>query len=233
MYKNIVVLTGAGISQESGIATFRDKDGFWNNYRIEEVATPQAFKKNPNLVHSFYNERRRELLSQKIKPNAAHIALADFEKKHKILIITQNVDDLHERAGSINVIHMHGSLLEVRDIETGEVFPWHEDLNVDTSHPKDASRKGKLRPNIVWFGEVPLHMDKICNVLHESDLFVAIGTSGVVYPAAGFIGLVPEDCWTVEINIKETSISPLFDENLFGPATQLVPSFFQKINRIN
>lgn len=231
MYRNIVILTGAGISQESGIATFRDSGGIWNNYRVEDVATPQAFKSNPSLVHTFYNERRKELLSGKIKPNPAHIALAEFENKFKggFLIVTQNVDDLHERAGSTNIIHMHGSLLEARDIETGEVFSWHDDLSVDTPHPKNNSIKGRLRPNIVWFGEIPMHMDKISTSLHKCDLFVAIGTSGVVYPAAGFVQLVPEDCYTVEINVKETTISSLFDENLYGPASQMVPQFFNNL----
>ena len=224
--KNVVILTGAGISSESGLKTFRDDDGLWEGHRVEEVATPEAFAANPSLVHTFYNLRRQQLLS--VEPNSAHLALADFESQHQgeFLLITQNVDDLHERAGSKNVIHMHGELRKVRCMDSGKVYDWTQDLTIDTPHPEGNGRKGRLRPHICWFGEIPFHMTDIEQALARADLFVAIGTSGLVYPAAGFVNWVPGGCKRVLLNKDEAQNNPLFEEVILGPATQTVPKFF-------
>jgi NAD-dependent deacetylase len=222
----IVVLTGAGISQESGLATFRGSGGLWEGHRVEEVASPQAFARNPDLVHRFYNARRRQLLDPSIQPNAAHRALAELEESWpagQFHLVTQNVDDLHVRAGSRNVWAMHGELLKVRCVDSGEVFPWHEDLSTDTPHPRDPQRRGRLRPHIVWFGEFPLHLDAIERVVSQCDLFVAIGTSGVVYPAAGLVQCTPGSCLRIEINLDETPVGSAFHHVLRGPASAEVP----------
>ncbi len=215
-WTRVVVLTGAGISQESGLQTFRGADGLWEGHRVEEVATPEAFESNPHLVQKFYNLRRNHLKT--VEPNKAHFALAEFEKKFKgkFTLITQNVDDLHERAGSKNVLHMHGELKKVRDIKTGEIQHWEDDLTVESG----------LRPHIVWFGEIPFHMDQIQEALEECDLFVAIGTSGLVYPAAGLVNWTPQNCHRVEINLENTPVSPAFHKKLHGKASEKVPEFF-------
>src|SRR5688572_11753045 len=186
-YASIVVLTGAGISAESGIKTFRDNNGLWENHRVEDVCTPEAFTRNPELVQQFYNARRRQLVAE-AKPNPAHAALADFERNFggDFILITQNVDDLHERAGSRNLRHMHGELLKARCSKTQIVVPWTANITADTPCPC-CSKTGLLRPHIVWFGEMPLFMDEIEAALSRCDLFVSIGTSGQVYPAAGFV----------------------------------------------
>lgn len=230
-YESIVVLTGSGISQESGIQTFRGQGGLWEGHRVEEVASPEAFERNPELVLEFYNQRRRQLLSGDVRPNAAHKALADFESAFhgSFFLVTQNVDDLHERAGSQKVVHMHGSLLEARCMDTGEVFPWKEALTLRTAHPRYPDRKGRLRPNIVWFGEMPMAMETIGEALSECDLFVAIGTSGLVYPAAGFVQMVPVNCRTVELNLERSTTASLFEECFQGPATKVVPEFFSSL----
>ena len=225
--KNVVVLTGAGISSESGLKTFRDADGLWEGHRVEEVATPEAFRVNPELVHHFYNLRRQQLLT--VEPNKAHQVLAEFEQHHhhqgKFVIVTQNVDDLHERAGSKNVIHMHGEILKVRDLDNGEIFSWTKELNTQTPHPK-GGKPGRLRPHICWFGEIPFFMDKIEQHLRQADYFIAIGTSGVVYPAAAFVNWVPSTCTKVLINKEEADNNLMFDQVLLGPATEKVPQFF-------
>jgi NAD-dependent deacetylase len=229
---NVVVLTGAGISQESGLATFRGAGGLWEGYRVEEVASPEGFAAKPELVHRFYNARRRQLLQPEIRPNAAHLALAHFEREWKggkFLLVTQNVDDLHQRAGSQSLIAMHGELLKIRCLDTGEVFPWRGDLTTDTPHPKDPVRRGRLRPHIVWFGEMPMGMDRIELALAECDLFVAIGTSGRVYPAAGFVQIAPPGCRRVEINVEPTTVGSAFDEVIQGKATEEVPKFFARL----
>ena len=226
---NVVVLTGAGISQESGIATFRGAGGLWEGMKIEEVASPEGFAANPDLVHEFYNRRRRQLQDPAVQPNAAHRALAEFERgwtKGKFCLITQNVDDLHQRAGSQCVIAMHGELLKARCLESGEVFPWCDDLTAQTPHPKLPAKPGRLRPHIVWFGEMPLAMDRIELALYECDLFVAIGTSGRVYPAAGFVLMTAPDCRKVEINFESTAIQSSFDDVIQGAASLEVPKFF-------
>ena len=227
---NVVVLTGAGISQESGIPTFRGSDGLWEGQRVEEVASPEGFAANPDLVHEFYNARRRQLQQDSVQPNAAHIALAEFElgwTRGKFCLITQNVDDLHARAGSRNLIAMHGELLKARCLDTCEVFPQRDNLTTQTPHPKRPERLGRLRPHIVWFGEMPLAMDRIEAELLGCDLFVAIGTSGRVYPAAGFVLMTPPRCRKVEINFEPTPVGSCFDEVIQGKASIEVPKFFE------
>ncbi len=229
----VLILTGAGVSAESGIPTFRGSDGLWEGHRFEEVATPEAFESHPGLVHRFYNERRRRLIQGDIKPNPAHLAIAEFESRHNddFLLVTQNIDDLHQRAGSRRILPMHGELLKARCIDTGETFEWREDLDETTPHPRDPSRLGRLRPHIVWFGEVPFGLDEIERAAGEADLFLAIGTSGVVYPAAGIIQLTRPSCRTVEINPQETPLSASFDESIRGPASKYVPEFLDSLGR--
>jgi len=180
---SIVVLTGAGISAESGLRTFRDAGGLWENHRVEEVATPEAFQRDPALVQGFYNQRRAQLGS--VRPNAAHEALVRLETHWpgEVLVVTQNVDDLHDRAGSRNLIHMHGELLKVRCERCGQVSPWVGDVTGATPCP-GCGRTGSLRPHIVWFGEMPLEMPRIQEALERCGLFLAVGTSGNVYPSS-------------------------------------------------
>lgn len=229
--RSIVVLTGAGISAESGIPTFRGSDGLWENYRIEEVATPEGFARNPRLVHRFYNQRRRQLLDPSIRPNAAHRALAELEQRFpgRVTLVTQNIDDLHGRAGSRSVLHMHGELLKVRCTRSGRPFPAHRDFDVeDRCSCCDPPRP--LRPHVVWFGEMPLELERIYRALAESDLFIAIGTSGNVYPAAGFVMEARlAGAHTVELNLEPSAVQSAFAETLTGPATELVPAFVQRL----
>ena len=226
----VLVLTGAGISAESGIPTFRGSDGLWEGHEISEVATPDGFRRNPELVHTFYNQRRSALLGESIQPNPAHVALADFEKNHddEFLLVTQNIDDLHQRAGSQNVLPMHGELLKVRCMDTGELFDWREDLSLETPHP-GAGSVGRLRPHVVWFGEMPIGMDQIAEAAQSADLFVAIGTSSQVYPAAGIVQSTKPDCRRVEINLDNTPQSSVFHEAIRGKASTEVPKFFQSL----
>jgi NAD-dependent deacetylase len=228
----VLVLTGAGISAESGIPTFRGIDGLWEGHRVEEVATPGAFVRDPELVHEFYNQRRRRLQADDIRPNAAHVALAEFEARHddEFLLVTQNIDDLHQRAGSKNVLPMHGELLKARCIDTGELFDWRDDLTTDTPHPRDDSRCGRLRPHVVWFGEMPIGMERIDSAARAADLFIAIGTSAVVYPAAGIVQATGRDCRTIEINLDDTPQSSSFDESVRGKASVEVPKFLQTLS---
>lgn len=189
--RSIVVLTGAGISAESGVSTFRDPDGVWAKYDVEEVATPQAFARNPAKVQDFYNMRRAGLAH--VKPNAAHVALAELDlaltkTKTDFLLVTQNVDHLHEAAGSVRLLHMHGELARAWCTSCDTRTTWHADLSVTSVCPH-CKAKGQLRPDVVWFGELPYHMETIAETLSECDLFVSIGTSGNVYPAAGFVRL--------------------------------------------
>lgn len=231
--KSIVVLTGAGISAESGIPTFRASDGLWENHSITDVATPEGFERNPSLVHEFYNQRRKALLTLETCPNQAHSALARFqnifENRHHgdFTLITQNIDDLHERAGSLDVIHMHGKLLQSRCSQSGLIFSQLKPLNVD-SVCRCCQTLGNLRPHIVWFGELPLEIPIIEKALTTCDLFVAIGTSGQVYPAAGLYEQAKtRGAHTLEINLVKTKSN--FDAQLLGNASDLVPSFFSKL----
>ncbi|MEQ8953678.1 MAG: NAD-dependent protein deacylase, partial [Gammaproteobacteria bacterium] len=204
--RSIVVLTGAGISAESGIRTFRDTGGLWEEHSIEEVATPQGFARNPQLVYQFYNQRRRQLLNGETGPNAAHTILARFEHEFPgaFLLVTQNVDNLHERAGSENLLHMHGEMLKMRCTSSELVFDTREDFDFD-SKCRCCGSPGNLRPHVVWFGEMPLHMPEITTALQQCDLFVAIGTSGNVYPASGFYQTAKlGGAHTVELNLEPT-----------------------------
>ena len=234
-YRNIVILTGAGISAESGIQTFRASDGLWHNHRIEDVATPEGFKRNPALVHEFYNERRRQLQADNIQPNAAHLALARLGREFpgKVLLVTQNVDDLHDRAGSQNLIHMHGELNKVRCVKTERVYEWHHD--VDTKTPCECCPTiGHLRPHIVWFGEMPFQMEMIYDALIDCDLFISIGTSGNVYPAAGFVQVANEiGAHTIELNLDPSQTSDRFAESKLGKASVLVPQYVDELLAIS
>jgi NAD-dependent deacetylase len=230
--RSVVVLTGAGISAESGIQTFRASDGLWEEHRIEDVASPDGFARNPTLVYDFYNQRRRQVQAAAITPNAAHSALARFEYDFvqaggEFLLVTQNVDNLHERAGSQALSHMHGELLKSRCVNSGLVFDWRQDLGFD-SVCRCCQQKGNLRPHIVWFGEMPFGMSQIEAALARCDLFVSIGTSGNVYPAAGFHYLAKQaGATTVELNLDRTG--SVFDEHHYGQATQIVPTFFSSL----
>jgi NAD-dependent deacetylase len=234
-YKNIVILTGAGISAESGIKTFRDHNGLWENYRVEEVASPEGFNNNPELVHRFYNLRRRQLISDEVKPNPAHEAIANFTNdfKGQLTIITQNVDNLHERAGSIDVLHMHGELLKMFCLRCQSRFQILFDLSKDDAC-QSCKATGSLRPDIVWFGEMPYHMDKINRALKHCDLFISIGTSGHVYPAAGFVSLAKSHgAKTVELNLEHSQVMGRFHVRHYGPASVVVPKFLSELIQSN
>lgn len=231
-HRNIVVLTGAGISAESGVPTFRADDGLWMGHRVEDVATPEAFARDPALVQDFYNRRRRQLAT--VHPNAAHRALADLAARWEgdFLLVTQNVDDLHDRAHArtppgpgFELIHMHGELRKARCTGSGVVCDCPGDL--EPEHPSPHHPAGRLRPHIVWFGEMPLEMARIEQALSACDLFVSIGTSGAVYPAAGFVQLARwAGARTVEINLEPSLGAALFDEGVYGSASKAVPAFF-------
>lgn len=235
--KTIVILTGAGISAESGLLTFRDNNGLWCNHKVEDVATPEAFERDPELVQSFYNERRKQL--DDVTPNAAHTAIAQLaaSKQHHIILITQNVDDLHEKAdieaGNIDnthysLIHMHGELRKARCLNSGEVHTWHEPI-VNKSVCPCCHEERTLRPHIVWFGEMPLDMEMIYRALGACDEFISIGTSGHVYPAAGFVQEVRRQgrAHTVELNMEPSTGYSMFNETHYGPASKLVPEYFK------
>lgn len=229
--ESIVILTGAGISAESGIRTFRAEDGLWEDHKVEDVATPEAFYRDPHLVHRFYNERRAQLLSEPIKPNAGHAALAALERDFPgdVLLVTQNIDNLHERAGSQNLLHMHGELLNLRCKESGLVYRFEE-----ASQPEDlcqcCASSGNLRPDIVWFGEMPMHMERIYTALERCDLFISIGTSGHVYPAAGFVEVAKASgALTVELNLEPSRVESAFDHRVYGLASEVVPEFVNDI----
>ena len=229
--RSIVVLTGAGISAESGIETFRAAEGLWANHHVDDVATLEGFARNPQLVYAFYNQRRRQLLTPEISPNAAHSALAKFEHEFggEFLLVTQNVDNLHERAGSENLIHMHGELLKMSCLNSKLIFDVSEDFDYDTQC-RCCRSAGNLRPHVVWFGEMPLQMNRINKALENCDMFVAIGTSGNVYPASGFYQTAKiRKARTVELNLERTGSS--FDQHICGPATVSVPQFFNGLLR--
>ena len=225
-HPSLVILTGAGISAESGLATFRDDDGLWSKVRIEDVATPEAFARDPARVHAFYNARRAQLRDPAVVPNAAHRALAELDAAWagELLLVTQNVDDLHARAGSRRMVAMHGELAKARCLRCEAVATWHDDLSNRTPCPA-CGRQGGMRPDIVWFGEMPMHMDSIAAALEGCDVFVSIGTSGSVYPAAGFVAEVTGRARTLELNLDPGAGSRHFDEARHGPATRLVPAF--------
>ncbi len=227
--RNIVVLTGAGISAESGLATFRGPDGLWEGHRVEDVATPEAFARDPRLVHRFYDARRRQLAE--VEPNPAHLALArlDHAWAGEFLLVTQNVDDLHERAGARRLVHMHGELRSGWCLACGERSSWDGPMGEEASCPS-CGEAGRVRPDIVWFGEMPYAMDRIEAALQQCDLFVSIGTSGAVYPAAGFVQTARYcGASTLEINLEPSLGSFLFDQTRTGRAGELVPAWVEDL----
>ncbi|WP_395623650.1 NAD-dependent deacylase [Sphingomonas daechungensis] len=225
----IVILTGAGVSAESGLATFRGPDGLWEGHRVEDVCTPEAFQRDPALVHAFYDARRAKLGSA--KPNAAHEALAklDSEWPGELLLVTQNVDDLHERAGSTRLLHMHGELAKGWCRHCDKRFGWLSKMGESAQCPC-CGTVGSVRPDIVWFGEMPYEMERIDDALQHADLFVSIGTSGAVYPAAGFVQTARYcGAQTLEINLEPSLGSTFFDESRIGPAGKLVPEWVDEV----
>jgi len=230
--RNIVILTGAGVSAESGIDTFRDGGGLWEQHRVEDVTTPEAFVRDPDLVQRFYDMRRAAIQTR--EPNAAHHALARLDAEwpkedgRGLLIVTQNVDDLHERAGANRVLHMHGEHLKAWCTACDRRSPWRGPL-LDRP-PCPACGAAALRPDVVWFGEMPYRMDEIHEALREADLFVSIGTSGAVYPAAGFVRTARDlGARTLELNLEPSQGSRWFHEARHGPATELVPAWVKEV----
>jgi NAD-dependent deacetylase len=229
----VVVLTGAGISAESGIRTFRGADGLWEGHRIEDVASPDGFRRDPATVYRFYNDRRRQLVQPEIRPNAAHLALAKLEDRlgEDFLLVTQNIDDLHKRAGSRRVLPMHGELRRARCTRCLGLPDWDGDFDASTACTA-CGKAGGLRPHVVWFGEMPLYMDEIYAALMECDVFAAIGTSGHVYPAAGFVDLAARaGAQSVELNLEKSLVHTAFAEGRYGKATEIVPQWVEDILR--
>lgn len=227
--RKIVVLTGAGISADSGVSTFRDPNGVWAKYDWRDVATPEGFAANPDLVHSFYNARRANI--QAVQPNAAHVALASLERRlgDGLTLVTQNVDDLHERGGAERVIHMHGELMKARCSACGASCRWTGALSVETRCP-DCTADRFMRPDVVWFGETPMFMDEIAAAISKADLFVSIGTSGSVYPAAGFVGEARRygiPC--VELNLDPSENAWMFTDARYGRASKIVPVWAEEM----
>ncbi len=231
----IFILTGAGVSAESGLSTFRDKDGLWSKYRIEDVASIEGFRRDPRRVLEFYNLRRGNLADA--KPNPAHFALAKLEaawgaRGGTVTLVTQNIDDLHEQAGSRRVIHMHGELMKVRCDDCGDVTLADGDLTLELGCAA-CGRSGGLRPHVVWFGEVPLEMDAIYEALAAAELFVSIGTSGAVYPAAGFVRAAREaGIPTVEINLEPSENADMFDAARYGRASEAAPAWVDEVLKL-
>ena len=223
--QRIVILTGSGISAESGISTFRDKGGIWSRYKVEDVATPEGFVRNPRLVLDFYNMRRR--VHHSVQPNAAHLALARLEREHvgEVLVVTQNVDRLHEAAGTRNLIHMHGEAFKAWCLACDARSDWSGDMTLASRCPS-CGVVGRLRPDVVWFGEMPYQLDRIGEAIEHADLFISIGTSGTVYPAAGFVRQArAAGARTVELNLEPSEGAVLFDETRHGTATEIVPGY--------
>lgn len=225
----ITILTGAGISAESGLGTFRDRKGLWAQVDLEDVATPEGFARDPEKVHEFYNQRREGLLAA--RPNAAHEAIARLGKAlgPQLVLITQNIDDLHERAGSPSVIHMHGELLSALCNHCEHRWRWEGRMSTE-DFCAACFASGGVRPDVVWFGEMPYRMEEIHDHVTGSNLFVAIGTSGQVYPAAGFVADAKlGGAATIEINLEQTDHSGMFDRHLLGPATKAVPAWVDEV----
>jgi NAD-dependent deacetylase len=227
--RNIVILTGAGVSAESGLATFRGPDGLWEGHRVEDVCTPEAYRRDPALVHAFYDARREKLGT--VQPNAAHEALArlDAEWPGELLLVTQNVDDLHERAGSKRLLHMHGELTKGWCLRCNERFGWAGPMGEEASCPA-CHAEGRVRPDIVWFGEMPYGMERVDEALQRCELFVSIGTSGAVYPAAGFVQSARYcGAHCIEINLEPSLGSYLFHKSRVGKAGDLVPAWVEEV----
>ena len=226
--QNIVILTGAGLSAESGLGTFRDQNGLWTKYDLKDVATPEGFARNPAQVHDFYNARRANCLGA--SPNAAHVALARLQRAapDRVCLVTQNVDDLLERAGAVDVVHMHGQLN--RALCAGCGHRWDAPQVMAPTAPCPACGRAATRPDIVWFGEYPYHMDRIDRALMRADLFVAIGTSGNVYPAAGFVQqAAAAGAATLEMNLDPSATAGLFEGTRLGPASRIVPAWVEEV----
>ncbi len=228
-YQNIVILTGAGISAESGLATFRSANGLWNNHKVEDVATIEAFERNPAYVHEFYNELKKELV--KAKPNAAHLAISRLQNQYpaQISVITQNVDTLHEKAGNKNVYHIHGQINQAVCLNCGHILETFGDVDTETTCPH-CGIAGMMKPNIVFFGENLLCMDKVDRLLANCDLFLSIGTSGVVFPAASFVQIAKyNNARTLEFNLEPTSNNYYFDKHIYGQAGTTLPAFVDEL----
>ena len=230
--ENILILTGAGVSAESGLGTFREKGGLWAKFDPMKLATPEGFAEDPEAVLEFYNARRANLAGA--KANAAHFALAELEQawimagRGDFGLVTQNIDDLHEQAGSASLLHMHGELLKTRCTACGHLFTHREPIQRDAPCPACGQTK-TLRPHVVWFGEMPLGLDQIYKALEQVDLFLAIGTSGTVYPAASFVLEAKRaGAWTVELSLEPGEVSEVFDEGVYGPATEIVPEWVKR-----
>lgn len=229
-FERIVILTGAGLSAESGLSTFRDKDGIWAQYDYRDVATPEGFVRNPARVLEFYNKRRLE--SAGVQPNAAHIALARLEREFpgEVLTVTQNIDPLHEMAGSRKLIHMHGEIARKLCGFCGSRSDWGEEALAINMVCADCNRRGGLRPDVVWFGEMPYRMEEIYLALEECNLFISIGTSGTVYPAAGFGAEARRaGAHTVELNLEPSEGISVFHDAIHGRATEIVPHFVDRL----
>lgn len=229
IYHNIAILTGAGISAESGLATFRSSNGLWNNHKVEDVASVEGFQRNPALVHDFYNNLKTEI--QQAKPNAAHLALTKLQKEYpaEINIITQNVDTLHEKASNQNVYHIHGQINQSVCLNCGQVLETWGDVDTETTCPH-CQVMGMMKPNIVFFGENLLCMDRVEDILRKCDLFISIGTSGVVYPAAGFVQQAKYyGADTVEFTLDTTANNYLFDKHIFGKAGETLPPYIEEL----
>ncbi len=228
-YQNIVILTGAGISAESGLATFRSANGLWNNHKVEDVATIEAFERNPAYVHEFYNELKKELV--KAKPNAAHLAITRLQNEYpaQISVITQNVDTLHEKAGNKNVYHIHGQINQAVCLNCGHILETFGDVDTETTCPH-CGIAGMMKPNIVFFGENLLCMDKVDRLLANCDLFLSIGTSGVVFPAASFVQIAKyNNARTLDFNLEPTSNNYYFDKHIYGQAGTTLPAFVDEL----
>jgi len=229
LFRSIVILTGAGISAESGLATFRSSNGLWNNHRVEDVATVEAFARNPEYVHEFYNELKQELI--RAVPNPAHLALAKLQQNYPapVTIVTQNVDTLHEKAGNKNIFHIHGQINQAVCLNCGYIMQTWGEIDTQTIC-EHCGASGMMKPNIVFFGENLLYMDKVDKLLKMCDLFISVGTSGVVYPAAGFVQ-VAKLCGakTIELNAETTSNNFMFDEHIIGKAGTTLPNFVQSL----
>jgi NAD-dependent deacetylase len=228
-FERIVILTGAGLSAESGLSTFRDKNGIWAKYKIEDVATPEAFARDPARVLEFYDTRRKG--ARDVKPNAAHAALARLEAHFpgEVTTVTQNIDPLHEMAGTRNLIHMHGEIMKALCAHCRVRQPWEEDLSIDLVC-RSCRKSGGMRPDVVWFGEMPYRMDEIYVALTACDLFVSVGTSGNVHPAAGFVAEARAvGAHTVELNLEPSVGISMFAEAIHGRATEVVPAYVDSL----
>lgn len=232
-YHRIVFLTGAGISQESGIPTFRSDTGLWNNHKVEDVATIEAYYKNQDYVHDFYNQMRPDLFNK--KPNPAHLAIAKLEQEYdgEVYVITQNIDTLHEKANTKNLYHMHGKINELVCLNCAHTYQTWSDASSESICP-NCNTQGMIKPNIVFFGEMPLYMDKIEALLRSCDLFVSVGTSGVVYPAAGFVQTAKYyGATTIEINLDPVLSNFHFDKHITGKAGEVIPQFVDELLKAN